>query len=129
MRPVFFLLGWMSFGLGAVGTVVPGLPTVPLMVLALWAFSKSSRRFHDWLYHHPLFGPSLQRWQEHRVIPTRAKVLACVMMTASLVYMAFFARVDLWVLLLAGTAMFAGAVFILTKPSRPPQEMGPPSPR
>jgi len=52
MKPLYFLLGWCFFGLGAVGTVVPGLPTTPFMLLALWAFSKSSQHFHDWLYTH-----------------------------------------------------------------------------
>ena len=120
MRPFYFLLGWCSFGLGAVGAVVPGLPTVPLMLVALWAFSRSSKRFHDWLYNHALFGAPLREWQEHRVVPRRAKVLAVIMMTASLLYMAFFADVPLWVLGITAVIMAGGAGFILSQRSEAP---------
>ncbi|MGD2074211.1 MAG: YbaN family protein [Gammaproteobacteria bacterium] len=120
MRPVYFLLGWCFFGLGAVGTVVPGLPTTPFMLLALWAFSKSSQRFHDWLYAHRLFGPPLRQWRSHRVIPRKAKLLALVTMTVSFLYLALFTELSGWLKALIGLVMLYGAAFILSKPSRAP---------
>jgi uncharacterized membrane protein YbaN (DUF454 family) len=122
MRSLYFLLGWCFFGLGAVGTVVPGLPTTPFMLLALWAFSKSSQRFHDWLYAHPVFGPPLQQWRSHRVIPGKAKLLAVATMAASLVYLAFFTDISVWIKVGTGLVMLYGAAFILTKPSRIPEQ-------
>lgn len=118
MRPVYFLLGWSFFGLGAVGTVVPGLPTTPFMLLALWAFSKSSKRFHDWLYAHRLFGPPLHQWRAHRVIPVKVKLLSVVTMTASFVYLAFFTGVNILVKVVVALVMLYGAVFILSQSSR-----------
>ena len=94
MRSLYFLLGWCFFGLGAVGTVVPGLPTTPFMLLALWAFSKSSQRFHDWLYSHRVFGPPLQQYRTHRVIPGKAKLLAVATMAVSLGYLVFFTGIN-----------------------------------
>jgi uncharacterized membrane protein YbaN (DUF454 family) len=120
MRPVYFLLGWCFFGLGAVGTVVPGLPTTPFMLLALWAFAKSSQRFHNWLYDHPVFGPPLQQWHDHRVISGKAKLLSVSTMTASFVYLGFFTDVSVWVKTVTALVMLYGAVFILSKPSRAP---------
>lgn len=87
MRPLYFLLGWCFFGLGAVDTVVPRLPTTPFMLLALWAFSKTSQRFHNWLYSHALFGPPLQRCHSHGVIPFNAKLLAVATMAVSFMYL------------------------------------------
>ncbi|MCO6411703.1 MAG: YbaN family protein [Thiogranum sp.] len=118
MRALYFLLGWCLFGLGAVGTVVPGLPTTPFMLLALWAFAKSSRRFHDWLYAHPVFGPPLQQWRMHGVIPGRAKLLSVVTMAASFIYLAFFTGVSAWTKALIALVMLYGAAFILSKPSQ-----------
>ena len=122
MRPLYFLLGWCFFGLGAVGTVVPGLPTTPFMLLALWAFSKSSQRFHDWLYAHPVFGPALQRWSEHRVISGKAKLLAVTTMAVSFVYLTFFTGISTWIKVSIALVILYGAVFILSKPSRVPEQ-------
>lgn len=119
MRPVLFVIGWAFVGLGAVGVVVPGLPTVPFMLVALWAFARSSRRFHDWLYAHPVFGPPLQDWHDHGVIPVRAKVLAIVTMSASLGYMLFFTDMATWLQVIVLAVMVTGGVFILRRPSRP----------
>jgi len=116
------MLGWCFFGLGAVGAVVPGLPTTPFMLLALWAFSKSSQRFHDWLYAHRVFGPPLQQWRSHRVIPARAKLLAVATMAVSLVYLAIFTDVNVWIKASIALLMLYGAVFILSKPSRVPEQ-------
>jgi len=127
MRYLYLLLGWCFFGVGAVGAVVPGLPTTPFMLLALWAFSKSSRRFHDWLYAHPLFGPPLQQWCSHRVIPRNAKILSVSTMVVSFVYLAFFTEISTWIKLLIALLMLYGAAFILSKPSRVP-EAGPQPP-
>lgn len=118
MRHAYLLLGWSFFGLGAIGAVVPGLPTVPLMLVALWAFSKSSQRFHDWLYTHPVFGPPLQQWRNHRVIPVKAKLLAVVSIMASSVYMSWFTDMSLWLKISIALFMLAGLVFILVQPSR-----------
>jgi len=118
MKSVYFLLGWSFFGLGAVGAVVPGLPTTPFMLLALWAFSKSSKRFHDWLYTHRLFGPPLNQWRDHRVIPVKAKLLALITMIASFTYLAFFTGVSTPVKVIVALFMLSGAVFILSQSSR-----------
>ena len=120
MKYLYFLLGCCFFGLGAIGTVVPGLPTTPFMLLALWAFSKSSQRFHDWLYAHRLFGPPLQQWRSHRVIPGKAKLLAVSTMAVSFVYLAFFTGVSAWLKALIALVMLYGAAFILSKPSQLP---------
>ena len=122
MKPLYFLLGWCFFGLGAVGVVVPGLPTTPFMLIALWAFSKSSQRFHDWLYAHPLFGPPLHQWRSHRVIPGKAKLLAVSTMAASFLYLSFFTGISTWIKVLIALVMLYGAAFILSKPSRVPDQ-------
>jgi len=121
VKSLYFLLGCFFSGLGAIGAVVPGLPTTPFMLLALWAFSKSSQRLHDWLYAHPLFGPPLQQWRSHRVISAEAKLLAVATMVASFIYLAFFTAVSIWVKVFIGLVMLYGAAFILSKPFRVPE--------
>lgn len=120
----FVALGWTFFGLGAIGVFLPVLPTTPFMLAALWAFARGSPRFHGWLYNHRLFGPPLQRWERHRVIPAHAKALAVVAMLASLAYMAWFTAAHDAAVAAAALFMAAALCYILPKPSRVPERPG-----
>ena len=119
MKPVYFMAGWFFFLLGIIGIVLPVVPTTPFMLLALWGFSKSSERFHFWLYHHKFFGPPLQQWTQYHVIPLVAKVVSISMMGCSFLYLVFFR--DLHIGIIIGVALFMlySMWFILTKPSSP----------
>ena len=119
-RWIYFGVGWLFFGLGVLGAFLPVLPTTPLMIVALWAFSNSSERFQHWLYNHRVFGPPLQRWHEYRVIPLSAKMAAIGAMTASIAYLSLFTATPVPVLIAAGGLMVLGAGYIITKPSQVP---------
>jgi hypothetical protein len=123
-RAVFFFLGWIFFGLGVAGALLPVLPTTPFMLLALWAFARSSRRFHDWLYHHRIFGPPLQRWDRERVIPVWVKAVAIGSMAASFAWVALMVRPRWWALAAMGAVMLAGVIFLASVPSRPGGDAG-----
>ena len=115
-------MGWLLFGVGFIGVFVPVLPTTPLMLLALWCFSRSSDRFHAWLYTHKLFGPPLQQWHQFRVIPLTAKFIAILFMIGSLVYMFVFLTTPVWAKVLMSFSMAFASWYILTKPSFPPKK-------
>lgn len=119
---VLIVLGWGFVALGVVGVVLPVLPTTPFMLIALWCFARSSKRFHDWLYHHRLFGPPLRKWDRYGVIPVSAKVFACTAMSASLIYIVFFRDLPVYLVALTAAVMAYGAWFILTKPSHVPTD-------
>lgn len=71
--------------LGIVGIFVPGLPTVPFLLVAAWAGSRGWPRLEAWLLAHPRHGPPIRRWRDHRAVPRRAKWLSSAMMLASTV--------------------------------------------
>jgi len=119
---VLIVLGWGFVALGVVGVVLPVLPTTPFMLIALWCFARSSKRFHDWLHHHRLFGPPLRKWDRYGVIPVSAKVFACTAMSASLIYIVFFRDLPVYLVALTAAVMAYGAWFILTKPSHVPTD-------
>lgn len=116
-RWTYFGIGWGFFGLGVLGAFLPVLPTTPLMIVALWAFTKSSERFQHWLYNHAIFGPPLQRWIEYQVIPNNAKMAAIGAMTVSLAYLFIFTTTPIPVLVGTTALMLGAAWYILSKPS------------
>ncbi|MDH5379125.1 MAG: YbaN family protein [Gammaproteobacteria bacterium] len=118
MRPIYFSFGLLFFVIGLIGAFLPVLPTTPFMLLAIWMFSKSSQRFHDWLYHHKVFGPPIQQWNSYGVIPRPAKILAILMMSASFSYIYFFREFDWWVYLIVAVFMLGVVAFLLSRPSR-----------
>jgi len=118
-RPLLLIFGWTNVGIGMVGIVLPGLPTTVFLLMALWAFSKSSARFHDWLYTHPRLGPPLRNWHQHGVIPLRAKLLAISMMTASFLWVTFGVAESWELPALLAACLIPPAIFIVTRPSLP----------
>ena len=110
--------GSLNVALGAIGVVVPGMPTTVFLLIALWAFSKSSERFRNWLYNHKTLGPPIRDWHEHRVIPVRAKILAVGMMSFSVAILAVFVASSPVLPAIVAACMLPVAVFILTRPSR-----------
>ena len=118
-RIIYMLAGLCCVGLGALGAVLPLLPTVPFMLLALACFARSSQRFHDWLFHHKRFGPPLQQWSQHRVIPRRAKIVALASMALSAGYVVACTATPWPLIALMLCVMGYGAYFILSKPSAP----------
>jgi uncharacterized membrane protein YbaN (DUF454 family) len=85
VKPVWFILAWLSFGLGVFGAFVPIIPTTPFMILAAWLFSKSSPKFHAWMLALPVAGPAVSEWNEHRIVRLRAKILCSTMILISLI--------------------------------------------
>ena len=119
VRHALFALGWLCVGLGLIGIIIPGLPTTIFLIVALWAFSRSSERLHRWLYQHPRLGPPLQVWHTHRVIPLRAKVLAVAVMGVSLILLSLVSQTPLTTLL-AAAVIVPVACYIVTRPSEVP---------
>lgn len=75
MAKRYFLigLGWLCVVLGVIGIFLPIMPTTPFILLAAWAFAKSSERFHSWLVNHRHLGPIVRDWQADGTIPRRVR--------------------------------------------------------
>lgn len=117
-RWAFLSLGWVCLLLGLAGAALPLVPGTLFLLVALWAFARSSRRFHDWLYHHRHFGPPLREYREYRVIPVRAKMFAVGGMAASFLYVTLFTNAPWFAVAPMALLMAVGAVYVLTCPSR-----------
>lgn len=118
MRAIWFSLGALALGLGALGVILPVLPTTPFVILAAFCFGKSSPRLRAWLVNTRLFGPMIADWEAHGAIPTRVKALACAMMLAVFL-ISLMAGLSGRVLALQAIGMGLGAAYVLSRPSGP----------
>lgn len=117
-RGALLALGFVCTGLGIAGIILPGLPGTVFLLIAVWAFSRSSERFHLWLYEHPRFGRTIRAWHTHRVIPVKAKIAAVTTMTATAIGLVLIADGDWRMPAIAGGTMALVALWIVTRPSR-----------
>jgi len=115
-RPFWVVLGLCSLLLGAIGVVLPLLPTTPLVLLAAFAFTKGSPRLAAMIENNRVFGPILMEWRAHGVIAPKYKMLALSMMVAAFLGSILYG-VPLYALILQGIAMTGAAVFVLSRPS------------
>lgn len=81
LRGLWFLAGWVAVGIGAVGVVVPGLPTTVFFIVAAACFSRSSPRFERWVLGLPKVGPMVRDHRNGLGMPRRAKVWAVAAIT------------------------------------------------
>ena len=81
-RSLWFVLGLACVVLGAVGVIVPGLPTTVFFIAAAASFARSSPRLEAWVLGLPGVGRAVQDYREGRGMPARAKVTAIVMVVA-----------------------------------------------
>lgn len=118
-RPLWLALGLMCVALGALGIVVPGLPTTVFFIVAAWAFTKSSPRLEAWVLGLPGIGRSVRDHRAGLGMPRRVKVVAvlCVVVFAG---SAVLWAIDLtWLRLVVGAVAVAGIVTICHQPTRP----------
>ncbi len=109
------ILAYLFLALAAIGVLLPGLPTVPFLLLAAWFAARGSERLHAWLYAHPHFGRALIDWEREGAVSRRSKWLAVIMLLLSWGIM--YLRIDnLW--LMVGLALLFATIilFLLTRP-------------
>jgi uncharacterized membrane protein YbaN (DUF454 family) len=81
--------GFLFLGIAYIGVIVPGIPWSTPSLIAAYCFAKSSKRFHDYMLNHKLFGPFIKDWADGRVYPAKVKWIMFLSMDASLVIMWF----------------------------------------
>ena len=116
---ILITIGWLCVGLAFVGTFVPGIPTTIFLIIALWAFAQSSKKFHSWLLNHKRFGPILQNWESHRVVPRKAKTLMVILQFFAVI-MFHFSIQNIYLTGILAITLIIVARWVLTFPSELP---------
>ena len=82
-KNVLIILGWFFVVLASFGILLPILPTIPFLLLALALFAKSSPRFHQMLLNNRWFGSILKQWDESKTVSRQIKYRASLLVLAS----------------------------------------------
>ena len=121
-RTILISLGLLCVGLGFVGVFVPGIPTTIFLIIALWAFTKSSEKLRYWLLHHKRFGPILNNWQEYKVVPLRAKILMVVLMSLAVILF-YYSSQSLILTIGLIIILVSVAIYVISLPSKIPENL------
>lgn len=115
MPIIWYSIGAVAFALGVIGVMLPIVPTVPFLLIAVWAFARSSPQLHQKILSHRIYGPPIRAWQEHGAIGRVAKIWAVSAMAAGVV-IALWMGLPAW--LIAGQTIIclSVALYVVTRP-------------
>ena len=108
-------LALLCVALGLLGVFLPGLPTVPFLLLAAWAGGRGWPALEAWLLNHPRHGPGIRQWRERGAVPRRAKWAASAMMLLSAGVL-WASPLPLWSKLAVPALMAAVAIWLWCRP-------------
>lgn len=79
-KALLVVVGCLSLALGAIGAVLPILPTVPFLMLSAFCFAKSSEKLHSWFISTKLYKKNLESFVkgEGMTVKTKVKIMSTV---------------------------------------------------
>ncbi|MFN8060955.1 MAG: YbaN family protein [Vicinamibacterales bacterium] len=116
-RVVLALVGLVAVALGAIGAVVPGMPTTVFLIVASYCFTKSCPWLEDKLLRTKLFAPYMRVLDASGPLSRKARTTALVSMwscvTVSLTILYAGGRLTPLVGGVVGTLVVVGTISIL----------------
>ena len=85
MKLLYIVLGCIALGLGAVGTVLPILPTTPLLLVAAFCFARSSEKLNQWFKNTRLYKENLETFVRGQGMTKKAKIRIMLTVTVIIV--------------------------------------------
>ena len=114
------ILGFILLGVGAVGVVVPLLPTTPLVLAAAICFAVGNSKMSQWLEKSRVFGPFIDNYRRKLGVELRVKVYSIIFLWFGLGLSAYFTG-RIWVypiLLVVGIAVTTHILMLKTRKNK-----------
>ncbi len=112
-------LGFIFFGIGAVGAFLPMLPTTPFLLVSGFFFAKSSKKMTSWFKSTKLYKTYLNGCTNKEGMTLKVKLHILSMVTVLLIIAAYFMRNTSFGLVVLGVLWLGHAIafifFIKTK--------------
>ena len=85
-KKLYITFGFLAVALAIVGVFIPGLPTVPFLLVALFCFERSSKKYHDMIMNNKYFGPVLQDYYSGKGLTLSIKIKAILFLTCGIAF-------------------------------------------
>lgn len=90
VRTLWFIAGTICVVLGAIGMVLPILPTTPFLLAAAACYYKSSSRMHKWLLNNKWFGEYIRNYTEGKGLTKKTKIVALSVLWTTIIFSTVF---------------------------------------
>lgn len=80
-KGIYVIVGCLGLGIGAIGAVVPLLPSFPFLMLAAYCFARSSEKLDAWFKSTKLYKDNLESYVQGKGMTKKAKIRIMVMVT------------------------------------------------
>ncbi len=119
-RLFFFSLGATLFGIGAIGAILPVIPTTPFILASFFCFGKSSKRAEKWISKNRYFGSYIENYKTNKGVPLDIKIKSIVFLWITLIISSIIFLESFYSLLLLIVGISVTAHILLLKTERNP---------
>ena len=87
LKKIFWIvLGSISLGVGVIGAFIPLLPSFPFLLLAVFSYSKSSERLHNWFINTKMYKNNLESHLSGKGMTKAAKIRVMCTVTVFMLF-------------------------------------------
>ena len=84
-KKLYIAFGFLVVALAIIGVFIPSLPTVPFLLVALFCFERSSKKYHDMIMNNKYFGPVLQDYYSGKGLTLSVKIKARLFLSCGMI--------------------------------------------
>ncbi|MDR2873278.1 MAG: YbaN family protein [Methanobrevibacter sp.] len=112
-----FVLGAIFLSIGAIGIVLPLLPTTPFVIISVFCFGKSSKRVEEWILRNKYFGSYIENYRNKVGVPIKVKIRSVLFLWIALIISMIYLQklLMILILLIVGIAVTLHIYFLRTK--------------
>ena len=85
-KKLYIAFGFLVVALAIIGVFIPSLPTVPFLLVALFCFERSSKKYHDMIMNNKYFGPVLQDYYSGKGLTLSVKIKAILFLSCGMIF-------------------------------------------
>ncbi|QHS24562.1 DUF454 domain-containing protein [Virgibacillus sp. MSP4-1] len=114
---LFVVLGFLSFGIGVAGVVMPVLPGGPFFLFAAFCFARSSKRVENWFKGTSFYTEYVVRIRENRGMTRKEKIRINVIADAFILFSVVYVDILLVKIIMVALCIMKHYYFIKEIPT------------